>query len=159
MASAVCVWKQEHESSELYNFNILNDELRRKSEAEIANVQIGRDGVYGYKRPESEVQIGRDGVLGVWNCRPNFAFAIIRHCWREISLFRGWMTERYRCRYWVHGIKVRLLGVLSNKNGWCHHSPSIAVNASIHISGRRPCCHRCLSSQIQRNKYLRFVNV
>jgi hypothetical protein len=46
-------------------FNICKDKLRPRSEAEIANVQIGRDGVYGYKRPESEVQIGRDGVLGV----------------------------------------------------------------------------------------------
>ena len=45
-------------------FNICKDKLRPRSEAEIANVQIGRDGVYGYKRPESEVQIGRDGVYG-----------------------------------------------------------------------------------------------
>ena len=26
------------------------------------DVQIGRDGVYGYKRPETDVQTGRDGV-------------------------------------------------------------------------------------------------
>ena len=28
------------------------------------DVQIGRDGVFGYEGPETDVQIGRDGVLG-----------------------------------------------------------------------------------------------
>ena len=29
-----------------------------------ADVQIGRDDVYGYKGPETDVQTGRNGVLG-----------------------------------------------------------------------------------------------
>jgi hypothetical protein len=39
----------------------------KKSEAESADVEIGRDGVCGCNRPENDVQIGRDGVLGAWD--------------------------------------------------------------------------------------------
>ena len=58
-------------------------------------------------------------LVRISNLCPNFAFAIMRHCWREASRFRCQMTERYRSRYWFMKFTAqRLLMFVFCRVGW-----------------------------------------